>query len=111
MLTAEHTLTVDPDDGDDYIPVDNAHRYIPGRPHRSTVWRWASRGIQRDGERIVLKTALSGCRRFTRRDWIEEFLAACNGEPSPVASKANATSHRVAAAKLDALLATGRRQA
>ncbi len=110
MADAELSLTVDPDEADDFIAVDNAHRYIPGRPHRSTVWRWASRGIQRDGETIVLKTALSGCRRFTRRDWIEEFLLRCNGESAPAASKANATSHRVAAAKLDALLATGRRQ-
>lgn len=70
----------------DYIPLDHAPAYIPGRPHRATPWRWATRGLTRHGQIIRLQTVMAGGRRYTTVAWIAEFLSRCNGEPSPTAS-------------------------
>lgn len=64
----------------DYISLNDAGNFIPNRPHRATVWRWALRGIRRCGETIRLKTTAVGARRFTTHADIDEFLARCNGQ-------------------------------
>jgi|GEM_PF-737569 len=61
------------------IPLNDAGKFIPNRPHRATIWRWALRGIQRCGETVKLKTTAVGARRYTTRADIDQFLNACNG--------------------------------
>lgn len=97
------SLTIDPSDADPHIPIEQAHRHVLGRPHRATIWRWITRGIQRNGETIRLRTIVAGRRRFTHPAWIEEFLAACNGEKSTPRPPARRRSHELARAQLDAL--------
>lgn len=46
------------------------------RPHRSTLWRYATVGI--DG--VVLRTVrVPGVGRMTHPSWIDQFIAAVNG--------------------------------
>lgn len=73
----------DDDQMTDYIALNDAGKFIPNRPHRATIWRWALRGIQRGGETVKLKTTAVGARRYTTRADIAEFaefLARCNGQ-------------------------------
>lgn len=104
MLTESYSLTIDPDGDDDYIPIELAHLHVPGRPHRATIWRWLTRGIQCGDVTVKLKTVMVGRRRFTRREWLEEFLASCNSETRPDRRQSRNVSHDVAAARLDAML-------
>jgi hypothetical protein len=67
-------------DSETLIPLNDAPKHIPNRPHRATCWRWALRGIQRSGETVKLKTTAVGARRYTTRADIAEFLARCNGQ-------------------------------
>lgn len=96
-------LMIDPSEGDPHIPIEQVPRHVPGRPHRATVWRWITRGIRRDGVTIRLKTIIAGRRRFTHLEWIEEFLAACNGGGAVPQPPAGRRSHEIARARLDAL--------
>lgn len=66
-------------DENDYIPLNDASQFIPGRPHRTTVWRWALRGIKRGGKTVKLNTTAVGVRRYTTHADIDRFLLACNG--------------------------------
>lgn len=100
------SLTLDRDDDDPYIALDDAPRHIPGRPHRSTPWRWASRGVMRHGQAVRLMTIIVGGRRMTTRAWIDDFLAALNaGEPAhqPSPTAVRARRERQAAAAMAAL--------
>ncbi len=101
------TLIIDPNEDDQFIPLEQVHLHIPGRPHRATIWRWLSRGLKRRGETIKLRSVAIGGRRFVHPDWITDFLAACNGETTTAArqSATRRKSHDVAAARLDALFA------
>lgn len=73
---------------DQYFPLNDAGQFIPGRPHRATVWRWALRGIKRGGRTVKLNTVAVGARRYTTHADIERFLMECNGSlelpPQPV---------------------------
>jgi Protein of unknown function (DUF1580) len=53
-----------------------ASKALPGRPHVSTLHRWAGRGVR--GRR--LETVLIGGRRFTSLEALKRF-AAGNGDP------------------------------
>jgi len=55
---------------EDVLSMSQAAREIPGRPHVSTVWRWANRGIK--GERLA--TVSIGGRIFTSRQAVTRFL-------------------------------------
>lgn len=57
---------------EDVISVSQAAREIPGRPHFSTVWRWANRGI--GGTKLA--TVNVGGRIFTSRQAVNRFLVA-----------------------------------
>ena len=75
----------------DIIALNDAAKFIPNRPHRATIWRWALRGIIRRGETVKLKTTAVGARRYMTRADIAEFLARCNGQDTaqqPVVSDA-----------------------
>lgn len=71
----------------EFIPINGASQFIPGRPHRATVWRWCLKGILRNGTAVKLETVAVGGRRFTTKEFIAAFLRACNGDaPTPVVS-------------------------
>ena len=63
------------------LPIPKAGKEMPGEPHRSTVWRFALRGVRG----VRLETVVCGGRRFTSREAIRRFIAAttaaANGEP------------------------------
>ena len=63
------------------IPFEICGLQIPGRPDRSTVYRWWLKGVR--GSK--LETLLIGNKRFTSREAIGRFIAAQNatGEPAP----------------------------
>ena len=56
----------------DLIPLGEACKLLPGRPHRSTVFRWAQKG--REGVR--LKVVSVGKTRCTTERWLMEFFEA-----------------------------------
>ena len=104
--TTTVSLTIDPADNDRFIRLDCAGSYVPGRPHRATLWRWALRGVTRRGQAIYLRTTVAGARRYTTRAWIDEFLAACSdGNPSLVTAPAMTPAQRrlQARAAMDAI--------
>jgi len=92
---------------EDYIPINGASQFIPGRPHRATVWRWALRGIQRCGETVKLNTVAVGGRRFTTRADIELFLSACNGGTNATPPVVNESFQRRAEAAARVLESMG----
>ena len=59
-------------DFSDAISMQEAAGILPGRPHKNTIVRWATRGIYG----VKLKTARFAGRRFTRPSWLREFCAA-----------------------------------
>jgi hypothetical protein len=61
-------------DNENLIPLFKSPRHIPGRPHISTVYRWADRPVN------PLETIRVGGRRFTSREAISRFIAYCSGE-------------------------------
>ena len=65
---------------DDFIPLNLACSFFPGRPHRATLWRWALTGVMRHGRTVKLATQVSGGRRYTTRAAIEMFLNDCNAD-------------------------------
>jgi len=53
---------------------------FPGSPHAVTLWRWKSRGVNRDGRRVRLKTVAVGGRVFCCQKWADEFIRECNAD-------------------------------
>ena len=51
------------------FPLKDSPKHIPGRPHISTVVRWAQRGCRG----IRLETALIGGIRYTSREAVQRF--------------------------------------
>lgn len=58
----------------DYIPLNEAAKRIPGRPHESTIWRWAQKGVRG----VKLETKRFGNRNFVTQAAIDRFLAELN---------------------------------
>lgn len=58
----------------DYITIREAAKLFPGRPHYSTVWRWASQGVRG----IKLGHIRIGGQRFTTPQAVEAFITAMN---------------------------------
>ncbi len=73
-------------DREEVFALRHAAKYIPsgrleGRPvHHSTVYRWASKGI--DG--VVLETVMIGGIRFTSKTALMRFIEQRNGGTVPV---------------------------
>lgn len=64
---------------EEILALSAASREIPGRPHPSTLFRWAT-GTGCNGHK--LEVIRVGRRLFTSREAIARFLAACNdGRP------------------------------
>jgi hypothetical protein len=57
-----------------YFPLNEAAQRIPGRPHLSTLHRWAQKGVNG----VRLQTKRVGNRRFTTQGAIDQFLAELN---------------------------------
>ena len=90
---------------DDRLPLKEILRFVPGRsPHYLTAYRWATRGIQCDGETITLRTERVGRRRLTTRKWLAEFLAALQDDDA-VRDELLAPARQRVDAALDAELA------
>ena len=68
---------------EEIITLSQAARFLPGRPHLSTIHRWRLRGIRG----VKLETLLVGGRRFTSREALERFCervtAIANGKSTP----------------------------
>ncbi len=75
-----------------YIPLSNAAREFPNRPHSATVIRWAMVGVKVGDarERVKLGSTKIGGRRYTSRADIDEFLARLNAS----AAKAGPVTRR-----------------
>ena len=69
---------------DDLVPLTQAVKFIPGRPHVSTIWRWATQGV--GNPPIRLETSMVGGRRFTSRQAVERFVEQLSGGPAAAAS-------------------------
>lgn len=52
------------------IPIGEAPKHIPGRPHAATVWRWYQHGVRG----VKLETYLVGGKRFTSAGAIQRFI-------------------------------------
>ena len=64
------------------IPLEQVSAMLPGRPNRSTVFRWAQRGCRG----VRLRTVSVGRRKCTTEAWMWEFfeqlsLARADAEP------------------------------
>jgi len=67
---------------EEVLALSAASREIPGRPHPSTLFRWAT-GEGCNG--VKLEVIRVGRRLFTSREAIQRFLAACNAGQFAVA--------------------------
>jgi hypothetical protein len=67
-----------PDDLLSYVLLEDASNWVPGRPHRATLWRWATHGVHCGDRLVQLQTLTVGGRRYTTPRWIGAFIAACN---------------------------------
>ncbi len=56
-----------------YLTLTQATKLLPGRPHRSTIWRWCSVGVKTPTGRICLRHMILGCRLLTTQEWLEDF--------------------------------------
>lgn len=67
--------------GDGLTPA-GAARLIPGRGtgscNPSTIWRWATTGVNTPAGRVRLEAARVGCRLFTSKQALTRFLAAAS---------------------------------
>lgn len=60
------------------LTLSEAARRLPGRPHLSTVWRWATRGV--GPRRTRLDTVRIGGRRYTSAQALSRFVAAISSD-------------------------------
>lgn len=57
---------------EDVLSMSQAAKELPGRPHVSTLWRWANRGVRG----VKLETVCIGDRIFTSRQSLTRFIEA-----------------------------------
>ena len=74
------------------IPINEAPKFIPGRPHVATVIRWFGRGVRG----VKLETALCGGRRVTSREAINRFFAATTAAADGNHAQAGTPAQRLA---------------
>jgi len=81
----------------EYIPLQDACKRIPGRPHVNTVRRWCDRGFNG----VILQSWRCGNRILTSIPAIDAFIQATTGihHPGP---RITSNAHKWAEAKLDA---------
>jgi hypothetical protein len=75
--------------------LSQAVKALPTRPHVSTVWGWATHGING----VRLETAKIGGRRYTSREALARFVARLSGAPpAPLVHQGGASRRRKALA-------------
>lgn len=94
-----HMFTINAIDNAEYIPLRVAAAKLPGRPHVSTLWRWATHGVGPDRRR--LETVLIGGRRYTSLEALERFVASLSGHKAEVVDRNTPSSIDAAEAKLN----------
>jgi hypothetical protein len=57
------------------LTLSKAAGVLPGQPHVSTLFRWATRGVRG----VKLETCLLGGRRYTSRQALQRFSSAATG--------------------------------
>ena len=76
------------------VAIQDAPKIVPGRPHVSTLYRWAGR------HRNPLETFRVGGKTFTTREAIERFIARCSGaDPDRTPSTSRRREGEIAAAE------------
>jgi len=60
---------------EELVPLSQIAALIPGRPHKSSVWRWATVGVRG----IRLATVVIAGRRYCSREAVDRFIAATDG--------------------------------
>ncbi|MEX1015934.1 MAG: hypothetical protein WDZ31_04230 [Phycisphaeraceae bacterium] len=72
-------------DRDDLLTLTQAAKRLPGRPHRSTLWRWAQKGIELpNGSRAYLQVRRLGRWTLVAPEDIDAFseaLTAAHEQP------------------------------
>lgn len=69
------------------LPLQEAPKHVPGRPHISTIYRWITR------KNNPLETVKVGGRVFTSVEAIHRFIAGCN--QSRPANSTAARQHQI----------------
>ena len=77
-----------------YLSIQEASAYLPGRPHANSVRRWMANGVYG----VQLRSCRFGGKRLTTKQWCDEFQAALQA-----ASPESQADHAQALAKLDKL--------
>ncbi len=91
---------------DDLVPLEHATKLLPGSVHKSTLFRWQSRGVRG----VRLATVRIGGRRYVSRDALERFAiestAAASGDHIAIPMSRSSRSRSVDSAEreLDARL-------
>ena len=70
--------------------LSEAARLLPGRPHVSTLHRWARRGVKG----VRLDTVRIGGRRYTSIEAVQRFAAGLTAGPPPPAPSAGVADRR-----------------
>jgi hypothetical protein len=65
----------------EYITLAQAAQLCPGKPHPSTVWRWARKGVASGGRIVRLRTGRQGRRTVTTPEWLDEFTRESAEQP------------------------------
>jgi hypothetical protein len=69
---------------EDVVPLEDAKKLLPGRPDRSTIYRWA---LGSGSYGVKLESAKVGRKRFTSAQAIQRFVeavtAAADGQAPP----------------------------
>lgn len=84
-------------ENEDLVPISQAARHIPGRPHLSCIYRWMNR------KDAPLESVRVGGRRWTSRQAISRFIASCNSSERATPAVVN-KQREARAAAVDAAL-------
>ena len=90
------------------IPLSQAPWHVPGSmrcPHRSTVVRWALRGVGR--KKVKLETLMIGGRRYTSLSALARFICALSGPPTDQVPRSMGRPESVSGEKRDGITKEG----
>ena len=76
---------------EDLVPLQQADRFLKGRRHVSTFWRWSQKGVRG----IVLETLVIGGQRFTSREALERFIRATTSAADRSGQSSSGRRHQI----------------
>ena len=79
------------------IPLSDAPRISPGRPHVSTVIRWSQRGVRG----VKLETILCGGKRYTSHEALQRFFERTTAAADQSISQSGTSAIEAAQAHLE----------